>query len=412
MLALLGAAAAAQAPATARLHEPERVTVLAHGAGEPMADRWALARSDAECRNMLASWRVAIEPPKVDYSASTLVLVSHGRGRGGEPAVSLWSWGDDASTQLVRLAGDRAAPVLQGRWAVLLLPASFQPWRGNIRFETDVADGKVGEVWRSVCTPCQLRWLGKFSSARAPDAVARCFQDQVSWQAFWHLDADPAKPPPECDFATHVLVVTPIRRQSGTGLLRGPFRTALRVVEPAPDEPPHDALVFAVPRRTGELVVETTPADDATRHRIVARFVVADPSSAVVLRRFECDVEPREQTVCERAATQMQWQALRRKVGGAVAALTNDWCDFSLDTVVVVVAAAAAVRPDFGIAVGEEEGVDVLTLTQELASDAEARSFAAVLKVPRRKPQLAVVLRRAGPPEAESEATLQVFPGH
>ncbi|MEO6595210.1 MAG: hypothetical protein ABIP94_10705 [Planctomycetota bacterium] len=409
--ALLAVVASAQVPSAARSLRPPRVLVLAHGASEPQNERWALARNDAELQAVLVRWQIEVKLPAVDYTTGAVVLVSYGRGRGGQPTVSSWCWGEDPSMQLVRLAGDPTASVERGRWAALQLPHSFQPWRGNIRFETDAPGEKVGVAWRSVCMPCHVSGAEHLGFLPLRSQPIACFQDDSSWRSFCRRELADDVVVPDCDFATHVLVTAPIRRKFGTGVLTGAFRTMLRVVEPAGKESARSVAVIAVPRCSGELVVEATDPDDSTRHRIVARFVVTDPSSAVLLRRFECVLEAREELLCARATTQSQWQVLRKKVGGAVAAMTNDWCDFSLDTVVVLATDAVAVRSDFGLSVSEEEGVDVLTVKQVAAAAAQPSSFALVLKVPRRKGQLAVVLRREGLAASPSEATVGVFPG-
>jgi hypothetical protein len=401
----------AQEPAAEQPIAPVRVRVLAHGAGEPRADAWRLARSEGELRDLIARERIEMVVPRLDFATHAVVVVHHGRGRGGTPTVTTWNWGREASALLIRLAGDRQAATVQGRWAVLLVPCAVEPWRNNLRFETDVAGQPVGEAWRSVLMPCQLGRLDHLDYLGTASLEVGCYQDEESWRRFWRRNSAADVPVPACDFAVHVLLSAPIRRLQGAGVLWAPLRLTARVVAPRAEEPPQAVAIFAVPRRAGELVVEATSADDETRHHLLARFVVADAASAVVLRRFECNLEPRAAACCERATTRSEWRALRDRLGGPVQALPDDWCNFTHDTVVALATAAAPARPGFGLAVTQEEGVDVLTVTRELVRDQERLSAALVLKVPRRKHQLAVVLRQAGAKEAESEATLQVFPG-
>ncbi len=411
LAAMSAMVAAARAQVPAQPAPQPRLRVLAHGTGEPQADQWALARCEAELRDIITRWHLESSPPPIDYQPDAVVVVRHGRGHGGEPAVAMWSWGADPSARLLRLAGDQTFPVVHGRWAMILLPRALEPERNNLRFETDVPGQKVGTAWRSVVVPCGLGGVEYLGYLGIRSSEIGCYEDAESWQTFCRRNLEAGAAVPECDFAASVLVAAPIRRLFGTGLLTAPFCTTVRLVAPVPGEWPNSIAVFAVPRRTGELIVETTAADDETRHHIAARFPVTDPSSAMLLRRFECDLEPRAGTLCERATTRAEWRALRDQFGGGVAALPDDWCNFTRDTVIAVATAAVPVRSGLGVEVATEEGVDVLTLTSGSASGGEVRGGAIVLKVPRRRAQLAVVLRRGGVDEGAAETTLRVFAG-
>jgi len=119
------------------------------------------------------------------------------------------------------------------------------------------------------------------------------------------------------------------------------------------------------------------------------------------------------QTRCERATTAAEWQQLKKSLGGGVAKLPDDWCDFEHHCVVAIAVAEGRVSPGLHLAITEEEGVDVLGVRQTTPSgkDPGLRSSCAVLKVPRRKGQLAVVFRRDTGLETGAEKTLRVFPG-
>ena len=131
----------------------------------------------------------------------------------------------------------------------------------------------------------------------------------------------------------------------------------------------------------------------------------------LLLDSFACELPAVDSTFCERATTLSEWRALRQRLGGAVATLPDAWCDFGADAVVAVATPAGAVRPGFECALAEEEGVDVLTLTQELMPAGPSLSWGIVLKTARRPAQLAVVLRRNGPEAETSEQTLRVLAG-
>ena len=147
-----------------------------------------------------------------------------------------------------------------------------------------------------------------------------------------------------------------------------------------------------------------------TPHRAAA---AAGPAAAgqLLLDSFSCEVPAVAATSCERATTLSEWKELRQRLGGAIATLPDAWCDFDAEAVVAVATAVAAVRPGFAWALSEEEGVDVLTLTRELAAAGDPRSWAIVVKTARRPAQLAVVLRSDGPGSETAERTLRVFSG-
>ena len=126
---------------------------------------------------------------------------------------------------------------------------------------------------------------------------------------------------------------------------------------------------------------------------------------------LSCELPAVAATWCDRATTLAEWRTMRQRLGGVAADLPDDWCDFGADAVVAVATAAAAVEPGFEFAVADEEGVDVVTLTQNHIAAGAARSWGIVVRTARRPAQFAVVLRSNGPGTETAERTLRVFPG-
>ncbi|HEX6812566.1 MAG TPA: hypothetical protein VF384_13150 [Planctomycetota bacterium] len=156
------------------------------------------------------------------------------------------------------------------------------------------------------------------------------------------------------------------------------------------------------------LALGSCRAPEAARGADAAAGSAAD--GKLLLQSFLCELPPVASTACERATSFAEWKSLRGRLGGEVAALPDDWCSFAGDAVIVVVTAAAAVRPGFDCTIGSEEGVDVLTLAQQGLPSGPAGSWAFVMRVACRPAQLAVVLRRNGPGGETAEQTLRVFP--
>ena len=146
-----------------------------------------------------------------------------------------------------------------------------------------------------------------------------------------------------------------------------------------------------------------------TPHR--AGAAAGSAAAGLLLDSFACEVPAVAATSCERATTLSEWKTLRQRLGGAIAMLPDAWCDFDAEAVVAVATAVAAVGPGFGCALAEEEGVDVVTLTQDLLPAGGSRSWGIVVKTTRRPAQVAVVLRRNGPGSETAEQTLRVFAG-
>lgn len=141
-----------------------------------------------------------------------------------------------------------------------------------------------------------------------------------------------------------------------------------------------------------------------------------DPSRAAVmavLRASQFDVDESPAPWCERITSAAQWRELRQRLGGGVATLHDDWCDFEHDCIVVLVAEQAPESTGFEVSVLEEEGVDVVVAScaAPRAADPAARGRCLLLVVARRPAQLAVVLRTHRGGEPGQERTLQVFAG-
>jgi hypothetical protein len=114
---------------------------------------------------------------------------------------------------------------------------------------------------------------------------------------------------------------------------------------------------------------------------------------------------------CARATTTAEWRTLRERLQLPAPGLGDDFADFAVECVVAVAPGRARVWPGFAFAVGDEEDVDVLTVTQTAPSgeDCGERSPLVCLRWPRRGRALAVVLRRACGPAPAGEQTLAVF---
>jgi len=114
---------------------------------------------------------------------------------------------------------------------------------------------------------------------------------------------------------------------------------------------------------------------------------------------------------CARATTPAEWQSLRARLQLPSPGLADDFADFAIECVVAVAPGRGRVWPGFGLQVGDEEDVDVLTVTQTAPSgeDCGERSPAVCVRWPKRGRSLAVVLRRACGPAPAGEQTLAVF---
>lgn len=406
------------------------VRVLLHGERGDPEPRVRTARSAAEWAGIVAAERLP-DPAAalaVDYARELLVVLWYGAGRGGVPELGLLQSPVERPNRLLRLAGAAAAPVVAGRWVVLALPTAWEPWRQSVGFETDAEAAPGVAAWRSVLPPRLPLVLGAVQNLPADaGAPVQVFQDAVALRRFWRTHAA-AWPIPEYDYRQVVVLVVAgddasLYTMTGSEPGRGagaPPRQTLTMVRrwqpaPKPGAPAaHQFGWFVLARREGALDFETPRVGATDTFDVVARFVVASPRPSPtlqVLRCFECELEARADTLCERATTPREWAALRAQVGGKVAGLPDDWADFEHDHVVVVALAAAVVAPGLQLAVLEEEGVDVLTIEAVAAAGRAAvgRSLGLVLKVPQRKGQLAIVHKG---PAAAPERTLRVFPGH
>jgi hypothetical protein len=392
--------------------------VLAHGIGAAVAGRWLLARSAAELRQYCGSWRIAV-PDVANDLAGALALVAYGKGRSGPPWVTFGQWGEDASAQLIRLAG-RAPPIADGRWVLLSVPAEFAPHRHNLRFERDVADEPLLSVWGTVgiaCTPAPLERAGRVWCRGAVRRVV--LQDPESWLRFCREHLEPSAVLPHFDFGSQIALVMPngcdadeyvANRWLPLGCVLGRTQTIVRLGRYWLDESDSAGYVslHAVPRRVGELVFERTDAEDGAQHETLERLVVAPPASVLVrwLRVFE--VEPQDE-LCERSDSAAAWEQLRARFKDLAAAM-HEPCDFATDAMLLAVLPATARRACVGLAVDTEEGVDVLTISgHEPFAARDRKSTCVVLKVQRRRSQLAVVA--GGAFVADGERTLRVFDG-
>ncbi len=113
---------------------------------------------------------------------------------------------------------------------------------------------------------------------------------------------------------------------------------------------------------------------------------------------------------CERVGTARAWARLRDEVDAA--ALPQASGDFAAADCVLVVLDSALGPRRFVAEVATEEGVDVLILSALAVPppNLPGVSMAALLRLPRRGRQLAVVLRLGSAHEGQGERTLAVFP--
>jgi hypothetical protein len=168
---------------------------------------------------------------------------------------------------------------------------------------------------------------------------------------------------------------------------------------------------FGVALLLGACSAVETPHGAGAAAGSATRSAAGTAAGQPLLVSLACELPAVAATWCERATTLAEWKAMRQRLGGVAAALPDGWCDFGAEAVVAVATAAAAVQPGFECALTEEEGVDVLTLTQAHMAAGAARSWGIVIKTTRRPAQLAVVLRHSGPGTETAEQTLRVFAG-
>lgn len=113
---------------------------------------------------------------------------------------------------------------------------------------------------------------------------------------------------------------------------------------------------------------------------------------------------------CERITDTAGWRRLRAELPDGAKNLPDDWCDFGRSCVLLVAFGPGSGRSAARPTVATEEGVDVITLTCELAAPThDRRSPGMALVVPRRDRSTAVVLRRLRGHVPVDETTLRVF---
>jgi hypothetical protein len=402
------------------------VRVLASGTGGDIQERFRVAR-DAEQWQVIVREEGLDQPAvAVDYAQETVVVLWYGSGRGGTPQVHTLESLRPNPNHLVRIEGEVGGKRVPGRWVVLGIPVHWEPWRTTTWFETDAIPMAGAPVWRAVLparSPFAIASLGEV--AADPGAEALLFGDAVSFRQFWRERALGA-PIPAYDFSQLVVLVV---RGAPPSLytMNGPKRsgnevrpwTILRrwqldskeVLAAGPT-----FRWFAVPRHDGVFDFELPVAGDASRVRVVERFdatKLLGPTILPVFRVFEGEIDKRQVPLCGRATTLAEWRALRAQLDGPALQLPDDWANFEHECIVVLATDEARVWPGFGLSVSEEEGVDVVTVTEIGPSgrDPGVRSQALVLKVPRRKGQMSIVFRRDIGPAPGHERTLRVFPG-
>jgi len=396
------------------------VRLLAFGQDGGVQERFRAARSADELRAIAATGSLAIDGA-VDFAKELVVVLWFGDGRGGRPTISCLDDLTPDPRRLLRIAGAAGAPRVQDRWAAFTLPTAWEPWRPTAWFETDAPPLAGDTVWREVLP-------GRAPLVVAPLATVRgglrepvlCFTDAIAFDAYVAASGEPV-PFAVSDFALQVVLAVaeagPSLYLLGGDIAPGQGRTVVRRWAPPADPAAERTFAwFVLPRRAGVLDFEEPVPGSPGQSRVVKTFAIDAPGTAArlqVLRRFECELEAQAATRCERATTAAEWQELKKRLGGAAAKLPDDWCDFEHHCVVAIAVAEGRVLPGLELAVTEEEGVDVLGVTQTGPSgkDPGRRSSCTVLVVPRRKGQLAVVFRRDTGQATGAEQTLRVFPG-
>lgn len=409
----------------------------------------AYGHTKVECRQRVFENREALEEElrrlgwKGELSAAAIgrrsvVLVPLGAGAAGRIELDFVGRAD---RRVIRFRGTGDVQVA-GRFVACAMP-------GNVDIEQVVFEADAGVVrerpairssgaaGRAVTPaggfPLRPTLPKRYANSATPVAVEQLqlLTDAVAYRAFV---LDRRKPPFEDDadgagidfsrFVALVVLGDPARAVAGSErdvwppvTVAGAARTIVRLQPRAMALPePTQCSVWLVPRTRGPLDVEL-PSEEAegvfVRER---RFAVPESRTAPtleVLRYAQRHVDDRQDTVCERVSSPGEWRRLRERLG-EFEGLPDDWCDFRGSSVIVVLTEAGRVWPGFHLHVGEEEGVDVLTVGQFGPSgvDPGKHSYGFVAVVPDRKGQLSVVLQQRFGPGPPMEKTLRVFPGN
>ncbi|MCR9248202.1 MAG: hypothetical protein NXI31_24495 [bacterium] len=464
-----GAGLLAAAAAGAQQRVSMLARVLASGNAAPVQKVQAIASAmDLQWRLDELGWQER-ELPKVDFRRRRVVLLALGRGRGAPVRVTQVGRPGD---RLVRVAGAADAAVVPERWVIVSVAraeADAPFW-----FETDcvLPDGAAGirslaempALGRRLNSHDQLERFPWPAGESLPQPLLAT--DRVTYERL--VDEHQGRKgalatamlarAETMDFRSSVLLLLPatVKRHHAEPPLRF-VATASGVLLRHAGGPPLPQLlggalpgrpsttyrVYRVPRRAGVLAVERRegpagePRGRETRcWRQVMEFVVPRPRHQSLLPILRtCRVRrpgpelpiavggaaakpeqsphhpPRHATVCRRATTIAEWRDLRREVS-EFSKLPVDWCDFEREDVVVVANPVGARSPLLRFDVSEEEGVDVVTISEvapERGSAPCANGCAFI--VPKRPAQLAIVWRDVRVPRAPVETTLRVFPG-
>ena len=402
------------------------VRVLASGSGGDTQERFRVARDAEQWQTIVREEGLPEASIAVDHEKDLVVVLWYGKGRGGKPHVSVLESLPGNPNRLLRLVGEPGGKLVEGRWVVLAIPVSWEPWRASTWFETEAEPIAGATVWRTVLparSPLALAAMGEGKAD--PGAEVQMFGDAVSMRAFWRERAL-GVPIPGVDFSQLLVVVVrgaspSLYTMHGTerrGDTVRPWTILRRWQQDSKAELAAGPQFrwFAVPRHDGVFDFELPVPGAVGNHRTVERFLATKllgPTILPVLRVFECEIGQRKEPLCERATTLAEWRALRAGLDGRALQLPDDWANFEHECIVVLATDEARVWPGFGLSVSEEEGVDVVTITETGPSgrDPGQRSQALVLKVPRRKGQMSIVFRRDIGPAPGHERTLRVFPG-
>lgn len=325
-------------------------------------------------------------------------------GEAGEPAM------------VVRIEGAIGGRTVANRWATVVPEPPLTA--ADIAFETDCGMVAGASAWRMRPAPSLSQRPARYLP-RSSDFEACCLADAVELSAFWRAHCGrAAEGPPAVDFDRFLAIVEP-EQQGGDGLAAWRHGGGMRVIcaqGAPPDRDEQRMALHLVPRVAGEVLLDLEVRGREGVARRLSSRTVEDPRRAAtlqVLRYLPVELAPRAATTCERATTPGEWRQLRQRLGGPVADLPDDWCDFSHAAVVAIATGTGLTWPGFELATTEEEGVDVLTATQRSPSGVHPgeHAYAMLAVVPRREAQLAVVLREVCGPGPGTEKTLRVFAG-